>query len=73
MTELSPAAKAVLIAEAKSRCLREERGCHPDEDDWNGCWFCVHRRGLAAALRAAAVYCKRDKLILLSIANELDP
>ena len=54
MTELSPAAKSVLIAQAKSRCLREQRNCHPDEDDWNGCWFCVHRRGLAAALRAAA-------------------
>lgn len=49
MSELSPATKAVLIAEAKSRCFREERDCHPNEDDWNGCWFCVHRRGLAAA------------------------
>ena len=27
---------------------------------------------LAAALRAAALYCKRDKLILLSIAEELE-
>ena len=54
MTDLSPAARAVLIAEAKSRCLREERGCHPDDADWNGCYICVHRRGLAAALRAAA-------------------
>jgi hypothetical protein len=51
---LSPAAQAVLIAEAKSRCLREERDCHPDDSDWNGCYICVHRRGLAAALRAAA-------------------
>jgi hypothetical protein len=51
---LSPAAQAVLIAEAKSRCLREERGCHPNDSDWNGCWVCVHRRGLVAALRAAA-------------------
>ena len=63
MSELSPAAKAVLIAEAKSRCLREERGCHPDEDDWNGCWFCVHRRGLAAALRAAADQVAPEKTI----------
>jgi hypothetical protein len=54
MTDLSPAAQAVLIAEAKSRCLRDERGCHPNDSDWNGCWVCVHRRGLAAALRAAA-------------------
>lgn len=51
---LSPAALAVLIAEAKSRCLREEQSCHPDDTDWNGCYLCVHRRGLAAALRAAA-------------------
>lgn len=27
---------------------------------------------IAAALRAAALYCKRDKLILLSIADELE-
>jgi hypothetical protein len=27
---------------------------------------------LAAALRAAAVHCKRDRLILLSLADELD-
>ena len=30
------------------------------------------RRGVAAALRAAALYCKRDKLILISIADELE-
>jgi hypothetical protein len=27
---------------------------------------------LAAALRAAALYCKRDRLILLSLADELE-
>lgn len=27
---------------------------------------------LAAALRAAAIYCKRDKLILLTVAEELE-
>jgi hypothetical protein len=54
MSELSPAAKAILVAEAKSRCLREERGCHSTDSDWNGCWICVHRKGVAAALRAAA-------------------
>lgn len=32
----------------------------------------VVRRLTAAALRAAALYCKRDKLILLSFADELD-
>ena len=54
MSELSPIAQAVLIAEAKSRCLREKRGCHPDDSDWNGCYICVHRGGLAAALRVVA-------------------
>jgi hypothetical protein len=29
-------------------------------------------RDLAAALRAAAVYCKRDRLQLLAIADELE-
>lgn len=72
MSELSPAAKEILVAEAKSRCLREERGCHPTDSDWDGCWICVHRKGVAAALRAAALYCKRDKLILHGIAEELE-
>ena len=30
------------------------------------------RPAIAAALRAAAEYCKQDRLILLSIANELE-
>jgi hypothetical protein len=30
------------------------------------------RLGLAAALRAAALYCKRDSVILLSLADELE-
>lgn len=55
MSELSPAAQAVLDAV---------------EDD------CIHPTDLhhiaAAALRAAALYCKRDRLILLSLADELD-
>jgi hypothetical protein len=46
-------ATAILIAEAKSRCLSEDRGCHPDDEDWNGCYVCVHRAGLAQALRTA--------------------
>lgn len=28
---------------------------------------------LSAALRAAALYCERDRAILLSLADELDP
>ena len=88
MTDLSPAAQAVLIAEAKSRCLREEHDCHPDDSDWNGCYICVHRRGLAAALRAAAdqvvpenaLYARsccefvgeRARAYLLAIADELE-
>jgi hypothetical protein len=74
MTDLSPAAQAVLIAEAKSRCLREERGCHPNDSDWNGCWVCVHRRGLAAALRAAAdeLDHSTSEHTLYAIASELD-
>lgn len=31
-----------------------------------------HSRALAAAIRAAALYCKRDQLQLLAIADELE-
>jgi hypothetical protein len=79
MTELSHAAKAILVAEAKSRCLREERGCHPTDSDWNGCWICVHRKGVAAALRAAAdevclrwAELKHPADVLNTIADELE-
>ena len=59
MAELSPAAQAVLTAQAKERCLFEwsavnDPPCHPSDADWNGCIQCIDRRGLAAALRAAA-------------------
>lgn len=59
MTNLSPAAQAVLTAQAKERCLFEwsalnDPPCHPSDADWNGCIQCIDRRGLAAALRAAA-------------------
>ena len=74
MARPKPRAQAVLIAEAKSRCLREERGCHPDDSDWNGCWVCVHRRGLAAALRAAVDQLDHStsEHRLLTIAAELE-
>jgi hypothetical protein len=56
---LSPAAQAVLTAQAKERCLFEwstvnDPPCHPSDSEWNGCIQCVDRRGIAAALRAAA-------------------
>ena len=60
MSELSHPAKEILVAEAKSRCLREECGCHPNDPNWTGCWICVHRKGVAAALRALAKHCKCD-------------
>ena len=50
MSELSPAAQAVLNAYENS----------------------YTESGLVAALRAAALYCKRDALILLSLADELE-
>lgn len=59
MTDLSPAAQAVLTAQAKERCLFEwsalnDPPCRPSDADWNGCVQCVDRGGLAAAFRALA-------------------
>ena len=59
MTELSPAARAVLGAAAVSACLTEwgpvnDPPCHPDDEGWNGCHLCVKCGLIAAALRAAA-------------------
>lgn len=61
MTKLSPAAQAVLTAQAKQRCLFEwstvnDPPCHPSDLEWNGCGTCVDRRGLAAALRVVAAH-----------------
>jgi len=58
MTELSPAAQAVLDA-----LFMEEL---------NGPQQLVARAHAAAALRAAALYCKRDRLQLIAIASEFD-
>ena len=86
MTDLSPAARAVLTAQAKERCLFEwshfnDPPCHPSDPEWNGCFDCIDRRGIAAALRAAAdqfnsveampgaPFCRNK---LLAIANELE-
>lgn len=65
---VSPAAQAVLTAQAKERCLFEwssvnDPPCHPSDPDWNGCVQCVDRRGLAAALRAAADQVVPEELV----------
>lgn len=57
---LSPAASAVLDAFGK----------HPLDHD-NPSWGLKYG-ALPAALRAAALYCKRDRIQLLSIADELE-
>lgn len=59
MTKLSPSAKIILVASAKANCVQEwdhvnDPPCYPDDSDWNGCYTCIHRAGIAAALRAAA-------------------
>ncbi len=58
MTDFSPAAQAVINA-----FLKAPMGQSPVDDDLIA---------IAAALRAAAVYCKRDRLQLIAIAEELD-
>lgn len=57
MTDLSPAARAVLY-DAHNRWV--------DVDDD------IPAQVAAAALRAAASYCKRDRLHLIAIADELE-
>lgn len=57
---LSPAAEAVLDAFFNSFIE------NPDMS------FSGDRNGLAAALRAAALYCKQDRRVLMTIADELD-
>ena len=56
MAELSLAAQAVLDAWSDNTLYTREK----------------EPQALAAALRAAAVYCKRDRLQLLAIADELE-
>jgi hypothetical protein len=53
MTELSPAAQAVLEASLEH-------------------WAGTRTQAIAAALRAAALYCKRDRLQLMTLADELE-
>ena len=56
MAKLSPAANAVWEA-------------FNQDEAWG---FVDYGEKLAAALRAAALYCKRDSAILLSLADELE-
>jgi len=82
MTDLSPAALAIVTAQAKERCLFEwsavnDPPCHPSDAGWNGCGQCVDRRGIAAALRAAVeIYSKEGNgegpQWFLDIAAELE-
>ncbi len=62
MTNLSPAAQAVQDA-----VLALYADVVPREAAW-----AVDAEIIAAALRAAALYCKRDRLQLLSLAEELE-
>ncbi len=59
MAALSKEAQAVLRADAGARCVSEwdsvnDPPCHPSDSNWNGCFHCVNRSAVAAALRAAA-------------------
>jgi hypothetical protein len=59
MSELSPAAQAVLRADAGARCVSEwdsvnDPPCHPSDSNWNGCFDCVNHSAVAAALRVVA-------------------
>ena len=59
MSELSPAAKKILRADAAERCLVEwssvnDPPCHPSDEGWNGCGTCVNRAAIGATLEAVA-------------------
>lgn len=43
------------------------RAAYDAQDEWD------MSEAIAAALRAAGMYCKRDRVQLFSIADELDP
>ena len=58
---LSPAAQAVLDATHKYKTQA-----------WSNATRKRFNQGVAAAFRAAALYCKRDRLQLLAIAEELE-
>lgn len=73
-TPLSPAAQAVITAQAKQRCLFEwgnvsDPPCHPSDANWNGCVQCIDRLGTAADLRAAADQVVPEGGVFLSTAS----
>jgi hypothetical protein len=63
-TPLSPAAEAVLNAVTLKRYDAPYYACPKSIDQI--------KSDVAAALRAAALYCKRDRLQLIAIAEELE-
>jgi hypothetical protein len=65
MTDLSPAGQAVLRAYRDSSWT-------PDKEDNGKYYKFSHKAGIAAALRAAAIYCTREQRILMTIADELE-
>jgi len=64
VTDLSPAAEAILNAVTFTRYDVPYFACPKSIDQI--------KSDAAAALRAAALYCKRDTLQLLAIADELE-
>jgi len=64
MTELLPAAKAVLTAVTLTKYDVPPEGLPAFAEEMAPL--------IAAAIRAAALYCKRDRLQLLAIAAELE-
>ena len=65
MTELSPAAKAVLDA-ANNENSYTLSSIGPDDCLNESRWIA------AAVLRAAALYCRQDRIRLFAIADELE-
>ena len=63
MTNPSPQAQAV-----RDAVLATYADSIPKDDNL----WALERDSVAAALRAAALYCKQDRLILLSLADELE-
>ena len=68
MTELSPAAKAVLDAALQTHFAE----CYNPTGTIITYRTFNSREIATAALRAAALYCKQDRIRLLAIAEELD-